>query len=392
VLFGGGYFLGSQGYKLNLKSFREIKVERQLPPDKSNIDFSLFWKVWDTLSAKYFDKTKLDTRNMIYGAISGMVSGVGDPYTVFLPPEESKVVAEDLSGSFEGVGIEIGFIGTQLAVISPLPGSPAEAAGAKPGDLILGIKDEAKGVDRGTGGMNRNEAVQIIRGKAGTPVTLTLMREGSASPFEITIVRAKIDVPSVVTAYVGDNGSVAHVRILKFGAETENEWNKAVREILKKQEVKSMILDVRSNPGGYLQAAVDIVSEFVKTGSIGVIEERGDGTKIEFKTERLGLLTNMPVVVLINKGSASASEILAGAMRDLKQSKLIGETSFGKGTIQEPINLDSGTRLHITIAKWLTPNGTWVHEKGLTPDIEVKDNAETKEDEQILKAIEILKN
>jgi carboxyl-terminal processing protease len=205
-------------------------------------------------------------------------------------------------------------------------------------------------------------------------------------------VRAKIDVPSVVTAYVGDNGSVAHVRILKFGAETENEWNKAVREILKKQEVKSMILDVRSNPGGYLQAAVDIVSEFVKTGSIGVIEERGDGTKIEFKTERLGLLTNMPVVVLINKGSASASEILAGAMRDLKQSKLIGETSFGKGTIQEPINLDSGTRLHITIAKWLTPNGTWVHEKGLTPDIEVKDNAETKEDEQILKAIEILKN
>jgi len=391
ILFGGGYLLGSQGYKINIQSFNEVEIERGTPPNKGNLDFSLFWKVWDTVGSKYFDKAKLNSQNMIYGAIQGMVAGIGDPYTVFLPPEESKVVSEDLSGSFEGVGIEIGYRGTQLVVVSPIAGTPGDKAGLKPGDMILRIKDDLKQIDLGTGGMSTTEAVQHIRGKAGTTVVLTIMREGNESPFDISLVREKIDVPSVKTEYV-DNGTIAHVRLLKFGGETEEEWNSAVREIIKKPEVKGLILDVRGNPGGYLQAAVDISAEFVKTGTVAVIEERGDGTTIEFKTERLGLLNNFPTVVMINGGSASASEILAGALRDQKEFKLIGQKSFGKGTIQEPVNMDNGTRLHITIAKWLTPKGTWVHEKGLSPDFEVENNPDTEEDEQLIKAIEVLRS
>jgi carboxyl-terminal processing protease len=385
-----GYFLGSRQYQIQFESFRNIKISREVPPDKSVLDFSLFWQVWDTVEAKYFDKNKIVPAEMVYGAIKGMVESLGDPYTVFLTPTENKVVNEDLNGSFEGIGIQIGFKGTQLAVMAPLPNSPAEKAGIKPGDFIIGIKDESKKIDHGTTGLSLNQAVEEIRGPRGSKVTLTLLREGVTEPLVIELTRAKLDVPSLILNYVGDNGKYTHLELLKFGAETTGEWKKAVDEIIKKKEVAGIILDIRNNPGGYLQGAIDIAAEFMKVGSVAVIEEKSNGIRNEFKTERIGLLSNTKVVVLINGGSASASEILAGALRDGKNIKLIGEKTFGKGTIQEPDELPGGAGIHITTAKWLTPSGYWVNEKGLEPDFKVEDNVETTEDEQLQKAIEFL--
>jgi carboxyl-terminal processing protease len=389
-VFCGGYLLGVRGYKAQIKSISDVKIVRDLPANQKETDFSQFWRVWDILSASYYDKTKLVSSQMVLGAIQGMVAAIGDPYTVFLPPTENKVVQEDLSGNFQGIGIQIGFKGKQLAVIAPLPGTPAEKAGIRAGDFIIGIKDEKKDVDRGTVGMSLNEAVEIIRGPKGTNVTLALLRDGSTEPIIVKVAREEINVPSVIVTYVGKNKEVAHIRLLKFGGETETEWNKAVSEILKKNP-KGIVLDLRNNPGGYLQGAVDIAGDFLKTGTVVVIEEQAGDKRNEFKTDRLPRLSSYPLIILVNKGSASASEILSGALREQLKITLVGDTTFGKGTIQEPKQLTGGAGLHITIAKWLTPRGNWVHEKGLDPDVKIDDDQKTTEDEQLQKAIELLK-
>ena len=390
--FALGYVLGNEGFKVRLESVKNIKITRELPAGKENIDFSLFWKVWDTLESQYFDKSKINRTDMVYGAIGGMVSALGDPYTVFLPPGENKVVQEDLSGSFEGVGIQIGFKGSQLAVIAPLPDSPAEKAGIKAGDFIIGIKDEGKKIETGTIGISLPEAVKMIRGKAGTKVTLILTRDEVKTPLSIEVERKMLDVPSVILSYSGKDNTVAHLRILKFGGETAAQWNEKVDGIVKNKNIKGIVLDLRNNPGGYLEGAVDIYGEFVKTGSVGVIEERSDGNKKEYQTERIGRLISIPLVVLVNGGSASASEILAGALSDADRAELVGEKTFGKGSIQEPIQINGGSGLHMTIAKWLTPKGTWVNEKGLEPDFKIEDDEKTTEDEQLQEAIDILEN
>lgn len=387
-IFSFGYVLGSHGYKITQPSFFEFKVDRSLPAGK-NVDFSLFWKVWDMLGSSYYDKSKLNPTKMVEGAISGMVASIGDPYTVYLPPEENKVVEEDLEGSFGGVGIQIGFKGKQLAVIAPLPDTPAEKAGIKAGDFILAIKDEKKKIDRTTGGMSLPEAVQIIRGPSGSEVILTLLRDGQEKPIEVKLVRADIKVPSVVLTFEGKNKDVAYLKLLKFGGETDNEWNRAVSEILS-SKATGIVLDLRNNPGGYLQEAVNIASDFLDPGTV-VVSQDVNGKKDDFKTNRLPRLKKYHLVVLVNEGSASASEILAGALRDQAQVKLIGKTTFGKGTIQEPKNINGGAGLHITIARWLTPKGEWVNEKGLKPDVEVDDKPDTAEDEQFNKALEVLK-
>jgi len=387
--FSGGYFWGRRGFVASLTRFPKVTISRETPPER-DLDFSLFWRTWDTLEANYFDKSKLVPSEMVYGAIKGMVNAIGDPYTIFLPPKENKVVQENLQGSFEGVGIQIGFRGSQLAVIAPLPDSPAEKAGVLAGDFIIGIKDEAKEIDRGTVGISLPEAVQAIRGPAGSVVTLTLLRNGSEEPITIDIVRANIDIPSLVLDFVGPDEKIAHIKLLKFGGETKAEWEKVVRDILKKRSVAGIVLDVRNNPGGYLQGAVDVASEFLRSGSVVVVEEKSNGDKNEFKVERIGRFLEMPVVVLVNKGSASASEILAGALRDVKGIQLVGETSFGKGTIQEPQQIENGAGLHITVARWLTPSGFWVDEGGLEPDIKLEDNPETTEDEQLQEGIKLL--
>lgn len=390
TIFVSGYLLGSNGFTLETASFPKVKISREIPEDKRDVDFSLFWRTWDTLENSYYDNSKLSPQRMVYGAISGMVASLGDPYTAFLPPEENKVIEEDLSGSFEGVGIQIGFKGKNLAVIAPLPDSPALKAGVKAGDFIVGIIDEEKKIDMVTSGISLTDAVKIIRGKAGSKITLLIMRDTSDDPIKIEITREALDIPSVVTTYVEKN-TIAHVKLLKFGADTNTEWQKSVGEILsQKTKVTGLILDLRNNPGGYLQSAVDIAGEFVKKDSIIVIEDKGQ-TKNEFKTDRIGKLTDMKVVILVNGGSASASEILAGALSEIKNFKLIGEKTFGKGTIQEPLQLEKGSSLHITTAKWLTPKGVWVNEKGIEPDIKTVDDDKTTEDEQLQKAIESLK-
>ncbi len=387
----GGYYLGVQGYKAEVTKALEVKVSRVTPPDK-NVDFTLFWQVWDTLSAKYYDKSKLVPSEMVYGAIKGMVDSVGDPYTMYLPPTQNKIVDEDLSGSFEGVGIEIGYRDSKLAVVSPLPGSPAEKAGVKPSDYIVHITDKLKNVDVNAQALSLPQAVSYIRGPANTKVSLTLIRDGNPTPIVVELTRAKLNVPSITLKFVGKGENIADIKVSKFGAETASEWNKAVNIILQKQGVKEVIVDLRNNPGGYLQSAIDLGSDFVPTGTTIVIQENGDGSREEFKSEKLGRLQNYKVVVLINGGSASASEILSGALRDDRGFKLIGEKSFGKGTVQEPVEITGGSGLHVTTSKWLTPKGTWVHGVGLTPDVEILDDEKTVEDEQLQKAIEFLNN
>jgi carboxyl-terminal processing protease len=391
LIFLAGYTFGYKGYVANFNPYPNVTIDRTLPSDK-NLDFSLFWKVWDTIGENYFDKTKIIPAKLVYGSIQGMVAAVGDPYTVFLPPTENKVVQEDLQGSFDGVGIQIGFKGTRLAVVAPLPGSPAEKVGIKAGDLIVGIKDDKKGIDMGTVGINLPDAVQAIRGPKGSKVTLYLTRDGSDQVIETEVQRDSIDVPSVVLSYVGENSDIARIQVLKFVEETQPEWDKAVIDILKNANTKGIIIDLRNNPGGYMQGAVDLATDFLEVGEIVVSEEDGNGQKQDFKVEKLGRLRNEKLVVLINGGSASASEIFAGALRDAKKVRLIGETSFGKGTIQESQQINGGAGLHITIAKWLTPSGYWVNEQGLKPDVEVKDDAETSEDEQLQEAISSLQN
>ncbi|MEK7550351.1 MAG: S41 family peptidase [Patescibacteria group bacterium] len=389
VIFSGGYWFGVNGYKVSVEKALKVKIDRTTPPDK-NADFSLFWRVWDTLGVKYFDKTKLVPSEMVYGAIQGMVAALGDPYTVFLKPSENKIVREDLNGSFEGVGIQIGFKVARLVVIAPLADSPAEKAGVKAGDYIIHIKDEAKEIDTGTSGIGLPDAVAAIRGKTGTKVTLTLAREGSEEPIIVEITRAKLDIPSVVLKF---EDNVAILKVNKFAAETSDEWNKAVKEINDKCQMTNVkcgiVIDLRNNPGGYLQASVDLASDFIEIGKTVVVEERSDGTRNEFKVERLGRLMKYKVVVLVNDGSASASEILAGALRDQKGIKLVGVKTFGKGTIQEPIEINGGSGIHITTARWLTPNSIWVNEKGLEPDVKVDGDEKTETDEQLEEALKL---
>ncbi len=389
-VFSSGYLVGYRGYSAKTDTPIAVTISRDLPSGKEELNFNLFWRVWDTLQTKYFDKTKLIKSEMVYGAIKGMVAAVGDPYTVFLPPKENRVVQEDLQGAFEGVGIQIGFRGSQLTVISPLPGSPAEAAGVEAGDYIVGIKDELKGVDVGTVGITLPEAVRLIRGSSGTTVTLTLLRGDDENPVVIDIVRASIEVPNIQVLYLGENEEIAHIKLLKFSEDILDEWDDVVLTLLKKQDLKGIVLDVRNNPGGFMQRAADIASEFLENGSLIVVQESSDGMRDEYRVDRIGRFRNTRVVVLINQGSASASEILAGALKDNKIAKLVGEPTFGKGTIQESQQVDNGAGLHITIARWLTPSGFWVDEGGLNPDIELEDDSETEEDEQLLKAIEIL--
>lgn len=389
ITFSVGYVVGVKGFIVDAQNLPHVTISRQTPPEKE-LNFDLFWRVWDTVKASYYDKSKINEGDMVYGAIKGMVSAVGDPYTVFLTPDENKVTQEDLSGNFEGVGIQIGYKGTQLAVISPLPGTPADKSGIKAGDLILGIKDARQNLDISTNNMSLPEAIQKIRGPKGSKVTLTVYTQEDSEPRDVEITRDSIDVPSIVLEYVGDNKDIAHIKLLKFGAETKQEWSQAVTDIKSKGNVTKMVLDLRNNPGGYLQAAIDIASDFVSLGQTVVIEEKGNGEKTEFKSETVPSLPNVEVVVLVNGGSASASEILAAALRDIKGIQVVGDTSFGKGTVQEPLTLENGSGLHITVGKWLTPKGTWVHEKGIEPDIKIENNQETTEDEQLDKAIETL--
>lgn len=370
-------------------SLRSDMINTQAPKNIT-VDFKLFWDTWDLLGRSYLDKKAIDPQKMVYGAVSGMVSAIGDPYTVFLPPTQQKSSKEELSGAFDGVGIQLGFNkDKRLVVMAPLSGTPAEKAGIKPQDLIVKIND------KDTTNITLPEAVQLIRGPKGTEVTLTTFRDGDSDTKNYSLTRDTIVVKSVEVSYKNTPGgkNAAVMKLSRFGENTNKEWDEAVNDILAKKP-QAVILDLRNNPGGFLEGAVFIGSEFLDGGDV-VLQENAKGEKSAYKVNRTGKLLQMPLVVLINKGSASASEIVAGALQDRKRAKAIGEQSFGKGTIQEAQDLSQGTGIHITVAKWLTPNGRWVNDtQGLEPDVKIEVPKDIKQDDtkdvQMDKALELL--
>ena len=373
---------GVISYRLGRKSVQLTTAQKT--------DLTLFWEVWSKLETNYLDKEAIDPQKMIYGAISGMTAALDDPYTSFFPPTENSRSKEDLSGEFSGVGIQLGFVDKTLAVVAPLPGNPAERAGIKAGDLILHIKDEAKGLDKDTSGINLLNAVDYIRGRKGSSVTLTIFREKDGQPKNYTLVRDTINVPSVELSWVGRDKGIAQLKVNRFGDKTLDEWNKAVSEVITKAG-RGVVLDLRNNPGGYLQRAIDLGSEFIADGVI--VQQQGKDSTESFGVDRRGRLYGMPLVVLVNRGSASAAEILAGALAERLGAKLVGEKTFGKGTVQEVLDLPGGAGVHITIAKWNLPSGKNIHKDGITPDVVIEYVADEKnplKDNQLDKAIEVL--
>ena len=346
------------------------------------IDFSLFWRVWDLLKEKYIDHDTLDAKTLFYGAIDGMLAATGDPYTTFFSPKENREFKEDLSGSFDGIGAEMGIKNEILTVIAPLDDSPAARAGIQAGDRVLKINGES------TGNLDIEEAVDKIRGPKGTKVILSIFRNGEEEIREITVERDTIIVKSV--KFEMRNG-VALIRLSRFGDDTSSEFSGAVRQAVE-QNARGVVLDLRNNPGGFLGTAIDLAGHFLPSGSVAVIEEHADKTRKELKTSGNGKLQTLPIVVLINEGSASASEILAGALKDNRgEVILVGKKSFGKGSVQELIPVSSDTSVKITVAHWLTPKGSAINNVGIAPDIEValerdKDNPE--KDNQLDRAME----
>lgn len=362
LLFGGGFLAGqrtalSDGPHVLTQAFaRAFKL--------TSVDPALLSTIVEKIGEKYFAQP-VDNQALLYGAAAGLVSGLGDPYSAFFPPEESRAFQEEITGTFDGIGVEVGIRDDRIAVIAPLAGSPAETAGILAGDAILMID----GVS--TAYMTLDEAISHIRGEKGTEVTLTLGRDGETP--EITVVRDTIVVQSASWERVElpeGKGTVGLVTLSSFTRETNREFDDVVAQILLANP-DGMILDLRNNPGGFLDIAIDIAGHFVGQ-QIVVIERSGDGTQETFQSEQQKSIDGIPIVVLVNEGTASASEILAGALQDYGLATLIGAETFGKGTVQELEQLTGGSSLKLTVAEWLTPKGRSLAENGLTPDVLVE--------------------
>jgi carboxyl-terminal processing protease len=385
--FGIGQRFNTQNIKSNF-SFGRI-VNQGSSTINQDVDFQEFWTVWDKVSTRFVDREKIQPRKMMEGAISGMIATLGDPYTVYLPKAANDSSKEDLRGSFEGIGAQLGLLGKKIIVIAPLSETPAEKAGVKSGDQIYKVNGEVMD------GKSLPEVVSKIRGPKGTKVDLVLKRTKSKD-LALNITRDTIVVKSVTLEFLKqkDGQEIADIKLSRFGEKTNDEWLTAISKISEKgNKITGVILDVRNNPGGFLDSSVFVASEFLPQSTKIVTQASSiEGEKIYY-SNRQGKLLNGKVVVLINKGSASASEIVAGALKDNNRAKLVGEKSFGKGSVQEAEDLAGGSGLHITIAKWITPSGIWIHGKGIEPDFVVKnDDKKPKEDAQLKKAIEILTN
>lgn len=381
-----GYYFGSKGYDVKVKSSTvPITIENKNPPENSNADMAIFWQVWDELNAKHIDKP-LNAQELVWGATKGMVAAVGDPYTLYLNPNENQSNDEILSGEYQGIGAELTMKDDLVTVVAPFDDSPAQKAGIKPGDKILKVNGEE------TYELNLTEVVKKIKGKKGTEVTLNIGRVGE-EPFDVVVVRDSITLDTVKWEDKGDG--VVYIRLSRFGEKTAQEWDKAVSDIIVKHpQTKTIVLDLRRNPGGFLGTAVHIASDFIPKGTI-VSERFSNGTENKLSVDHKGNLLDKKIVVLIDEGSASASEILSGALRERADAIIVGQKSFGKGSVQEPIDYTDGSGLNVTIAKWYTPEGVSIHENGLEPDekVEITDeDAKEGKDAQLEKALEIAKN
>lgn len=410
ITFFVGFFAGTIKVNLDWQNYKPVinVLGKEPPAGVTTIDFNPFWTVWQKLQANYYDKSKLDQQKMLNGAISGMVGALGDPFTIYLPPVQNTDFKQGLAGEFSGIGAQLEAKDKNIIVVAPLDGSPAEKAGIKAGDIILKVDGQS------VVSIDLAKVVTQIRGAKGTPVTLTV-QHADGKQVDIKIIRDVITVKSVVmniqsakcdgsgcknvsktTCSESNCTEFAYIRLSQFGDNTNQEWAGLVKGISDKinqdKNIKGVVLDLRNNPGGYLTDAQFIAAEFLPMGTKVVGEDNGT-SQTELDVQRQGLLLTPKIVVLINKGSASASEIVSGALRDNKRAILVGETSYGKGTVQQAEDLGDGAGLHVTIAKWLTPNGTWVHGKGLTPDVAVSlDPKNPAEDTQLEKAVsELLK-
>jgi carboxyl-terminal processing protease len=345
--------------------------------------FAAFWQAWQLVHDKYVDQP-VDDEVLMRGAIKGMLEALGDEHSAYMDPFEYKDANAALQGEYEGIGAWVNTDGEYLTISEPMPGSPAETAGLKPGDQIIAIDGEDM-----TGTLPELARRKVL-GEKGTKVVLTILRDGEEQPFDVEVTRASITTPSVTSKMLDSN--VAYVHLYTFGENTTRELRTALDTLLAQKPV-GLILDLRNNGGGYLQTGIEVASEFVDQGVI-VIEESGDGTREDFNALPGGKATEIPLVVLVNKYSASASEIVAGAIQDHGRAKLVGETTYGKGSVQSWIGLvDDQGAVRITIARWLTPNGRLIHKLGLTPDVEVaQTEADTQAeiDTQLGKAVELL--
>jgi carboxyl-terminal processing protease len=384
-IFSGGFWFG----KNSKPSIEKVTGIQNLESDKAGVaDFNLFWDAWTKVQENFVNRSKLDYQKMIYGAISGMLGSLDDPYTVFFPPEENKAFSQSMQGNLEGIGAEIGNRQGVITIISPLKDSPAMKIGLKAGDKVFEINGKS------TSGLSVEEAVSLIRGPKGTEVTLTVLRDGWSEVKEFKITRAVINIP-IVKLEMKQSGDkkIAYLALYQFTDNSVAEFEKAVHEILS-SNVSGLVFDLRGNPGGYLESAVEMASWFLPEGQIVVTEDFGNGKKDDHKSLGINKLGSLPTIVLIDQGSASASEILAGALRDNLKIKLVGEKSFGKGSVQKLESLRNGTSLKVTVAKWLTPSGHSIAEQGLEPDVKIeytKEDAEAGRDPQLDKALELLK-
>jgi len=354
-------------------------------PEKE-VDITLLWSVWRLLARHYIEPGELQTTPLLHGAVSGLVDAVGDPYTSFMPPKENKEFKQSLNGTLQGIGAELTEKEGRVVIVAPLKGSPAEAAGLLPGDIITHVDGLSME------GVSLNDTVDKIRGPKGTTVVLTVERAGSEESIDFSIVRDDIKVPSTefeIKKFAGKK--IGYIALNRFGDTTTTEVAEEVKGFVR-QNVDGIIFDVRFNGGGYLDKAVDLSSMFLKQGKVVTVARRG-GDDTQYYVSGRPIAADVPLVILINEGSASASEIFAGALQDAGRAKIIGKKSFGKGTVQEVFELPGGTSIRITTARWLTPNGKDLGKEGVHPDIEVdrtKEQMEAKEDPQMEKALEVV--
>lgn len=358
----------------------EIKLIRR--NDKArDVDLSLFWETWNLLEENYLHKDKFQVGSQIYGAAKGLVDSLEDPYTIFMTPEETEKFEESISGEFEGIGAEIGVRKGNLVIVTPIKGSPAELAGIKSGDVIFKIDGET------THGMSIEEAVTNIRGPKGEKVVLTVLREEEKNPIDITIVRDNIVLKNLEWRMQED---VAVLTVSQFGTELVREFRDAMSEILL-QKPRGIVIDLRNNGGGLLDACVKIASEFLDEQVIVRTKGRKFGDSGNIMSGRDGAFLDTPVIVLVNKGSASASEIFAGAIQDHHRGLILGEKTFGKGSVQNVIPLSDGSSLKVTIAEWLTPDGKSIHEEGIEPDEVIETDSDNEEADPVLeRALELV--
>jgi len=381
----GAFFWGVHVGANNVPAIDKVSLVNKETQVETEADFAPFWKVWNIINEKYPKADKID-QEKIYGAIAGLVDSLDDPYSVFFTPDEAKLFEEEIAGNFTGVGMEVSIKDKILTVIAPLKDTPAYKADIRPGDKILKIDKTI------TAGLSIEKAIKLIRGEKGTTVTLTIAREGEKEPLEIKIVRDTIDIPTIDTEKRPDGIFV--IKLYSFSANSASLFRNAIKSFVDSRSDK-LLLDLRGNPGGYLNAAVDMASWFLPKGKIVVTEDYGNNREPEvFRSKGYAIFNDkLKFLILIDGGSASASEILAGAMQDYGRAKLVGSPSFGKGSVQEAIKVTSDTLLKITVAKWLTPNENSISEKGLTPDYPVevtKKDLENKKDAQLEKAVELL--